>query len=120
MNTVPTLKQAVTRRMEQFSALGWTPSSRQQVVIAAGKARLILGWLGSEGKAMLPARPDEHVDTENLPAGVDVTVWEALPDTVDEIAIPTDDDVREAARLLGSNTIDKGIANDETIYWMRK
>ncbi|ACP22264.1 hypothetical protein NGR_b08080 (plasmid) [Sinorhizobium fredii NGR234] len=92
---LPTLTEAVKRRLFQYAAIGWTPSLRRQVEIVNGAAILTLGWVAHHS-------PDSP-----------------LPETTDEISTPSEEEVYAAAEFLGCRFVDKGEREDGlTIYWM--
>jgi hypothetical protein len=120
-----TLSEAIDSRLRQASLVGWRVGARKQIEIVAGVATLILGW--SDNRGLAPAEPGarkvgDHivsVDLDNLPLGVSAFEWDALPDSHDLIEIPTDDEVKTAARQLGCKWVDKGIGSNRLIYWIR-
>jgi hypothetical protein len=129
MKPVSTLREAVERRLASHKPLGWVPSRRRQVEIREDVAILTLGWVASDGQAMIETLPDDPtlaqdwmitVDTSDLPEGVSVRSWSALPDTIDYIAIPTEDEIKAAAAMLGCRFVDRGETSDRIIYWMVK
>lgn len=129
MKPAPTLKEAVERRLSSYKPLGWTPSRRRQVEIRDGGAVLTLGWVTSDGQAMIETLPEDPtlvrdhtitVDTSNLPEGVSVHSWSALPETVDYIQIPTEDEIKSVAAMLGCRYVDRGVTSDRVVYWLVK
>lgn len=100
---------AINRRIGQARLMGWRPGPRVLIDIEGRSAALTMSWVAASGDAMIQADPaDQTVARGNvirlegdLPKGVTATAWSALPDTVDTIAVPSEADIADAARLLG-------------------
>jgi hypothetical protein len=120
-----TLSGAIAKRLSQATLIGWRLSKRRMIEMSASHAILTLGWLDDRG--LFPADGGDQrigdstisLDLYNLPDGISVDEWSALPDSCDLIEVPTDGDIRAAAISLGCRYIDRGEQSDgAVIYWM--
>ena len=120
-----TLAEALETRLRQAALVGWRIGARKLIEIVADSATLTLGWIDDRG--LSAAEPGarkiaDHVvniDLDGLPPGVTAIEWDALPDTRDLIAVPTEAEIKAAARRLDCKWVDRGNADNLLIYWIR-
>ena len=120
------LIEAISTRLRQASLVGWRVGAKKQITIEDGRATLVLSWVNDVGMAKAERgsrqRIGDHIisiDLDKIPENVEALEWSALPHTTDQIAIPSDADVRAAAKTLGASTIDVGEAPGLRIYYLR-
>lgn len=121
-----TLAQAIERRVAQARLVGWQMSRRRHIIIHPDglHATLQLGW--RTANSIQPAEPGaqrigEHtitVDLDNLPKGVEVCEWTALPDTEDLIEVPTRAEMLQAATSIGCRYLDHMVGDGINTYCM--
>lgn len=111
-----TLALAIERRLQEAALSGLIPGSRKQIEVRHGRAWLRLSWVTEAGQAML--HDDDATDVIH---GAKMTVFSAINDTVDEIAVPAASEIKEAAAALGCRWVDRGDPVDENyvVYWLR-
>jgi len=126
VSMMQTLTEAISTRLRQARLVGWRVGAKKQITIEDGRATLVLSWVNDVGMAKAERgsrqRIGDHIvtiDMDKVPKTVDVFEWSALPHTKDQIAVPSDDDVRAAAKILGADAIDIGEATGLRIYYLR-
>lgn len=102
------LADALTNRIDQARIVGWRPGRRVWIEIVNGNATLRMSWLTADGSPMLPINQKDPIVTGShtvtldgdLPDGVTCQGWASLPETTDEIDMPTPAEIEEAVKYL--------------------